>query len=163
MRRPLSVTILLLLLIPVSGQVADGLTVFEPVPANRRAQLNERLKLLIEYPRTKQYDKLFEMFPKIHTQHPELTKEKFFAQIRMQGKAHVVDFVPEYTTENQTIDGEYAITGCAKVREGWSRHKWQATILASLEHGEWYFSDILFTFSSLHARNPAPCTSKKKR
>jgi uncharacterized protein YchJ len=163
MRPLISVTILLLLLLPVSGQVADGMKVFDPVPANQRVHLNERLKLLIEYQRTKQYDKLFDMLPKVHTQHPELTKEKFLAQIRMEGKAHVVDFVPEYTTENQTIDGEYAITACAKVREGWSRHKWQATILASREHGEWYFPDILFTFTSLHSKDPAACTSKKKR
>jgi hypothetical protein len=61
MRPLISVTILLLLLLPVSGQRADGLKVFDPVPANQRAHLNERLKLLIEYQRTKQYSKLFEM------------------------------------------------------------------------------------------------------
>ena len=163
MRPLILATILLLLLLPVSGQVADGLKVFDPVPANQRSHLNERLKLFLEYQRTKQYAKLFEMLPKVHTQHPEVTKEKFLAQIKMQGKAHVVDFLPEYTIENQTIDGEYAINGCAKVREGWSGHRWQATVLASLEQGEWYFSDILFTFSSLHARSPAACASNKKR
>ena len=162
MRPLISVTILLLLFLPVSGQDTVGLKVFDPVPANQRAQLNERLKLLVEYHRTKQYAKLFEMLPKIHTQHPELTKAKFLAQIRMQGKAHVVDFVPEYTTENPTIDGEYEINGCAKVPEGWSKSKWQAAIYASLENGEWYFSDILFTFPSLHSKDPAACTSKKR-
>ena len=163
MRSLISVTILLLLLLPVSGQVADGLNVFDPVPANQRSHLNQRLTLLIEYQRTKQYAKLLEMLPKIHTQHPELTKEKFLAQIRMLGKAHIVDFVPEYTTENPTIDGEYEINGCAKVREGWGTKKWRAAIYASLEHGEWYFSDILFTFPSLHSKGPAACTSKKNR
>ncbi len=158
-----SITILLFLFLAAYGQAKDRLKVFNPVPADQRAHLAERLKLLIEYQRTKQYDKLFELFPKIHTQHPELTEEKFLADIRMQGKSHIVDFVPEYSTENPTIDGEYAIYGCAKVREGWSTKKWQAATYASLENGEWYFSDILFTFSGLHARNPAPCTSKKKR
>jgi hypothetical protein len=157
-----SITILLLLLLVTYGQVANSLRVFEPVPTNQRAHLNERLMLLIKYQRTKQYDKLFEMLPKIHTQHPEMTKEKFLAQIRMR-KAHVVDFIPEYTTENPTIDGEYAINGCAKVREGWRTNKWQAAIYASLEHGEWHFSDILFTFSTLHARDPTHCSSKKNR
>jgi len=161
--RPLnSMTILLLLLLVTYGQVADSLKVFEPVPTNQRAHLNERLKLLIKYQRSKQYESVFEMLPKIHTQHPELTKEKFLTQIRMR-KAHVVDFIPEYTTENQTIDGEYAISGCAKVRKGWRTNKWQAITYASLEDGEWYFSDILFTFSTLHARNPTPCSSTKNR
>ena len=103
------------------------------------------------------------MLPKVHTQHPELTKEEFSAAIRAQGKAHVVDFVPEYTTENPTIDGEYAIYGCAKVREGRSTKKWRAATYASLETGEWYFSDILFTFPGFHAGNPAPCVAKKER
>ena len=161
--RPLSsMTILLLLLLVTYGQVADSLKVFEPVPANQRAYLNERLKLLVKYQRSKQYENVFEMLPEIHTQHPELTKEKFLTQIRMR-KAHVVDFIPEYTTENETIDGEYAISGCAKVRKGWRTNKWRAVTYASLEHGEWYFSDILFTFSTLHARNPTPCSSKKNR
>ena len=154
-------TILLLLLLPVPGQVADGLRVFDPVPVNQRSHLNERLKLFVDYHRTKRYAELFEMLPKVHTQHPELTKEKFLAQIKMQRKAHVVGFLPTYTIENRTIDGEYAINGCAKVREGVSGRRWQATVLASLENGEWYFSDILFTFSSLHASDPAACTSNK--
>ncbi len=158
-----SITLLLLLLLIAYGHAEDSLKVFDPVPANQRAHLAERLKQLVEYRRTKQYDRLFEMLPKVHTQHPDLTKEQFLSDIRMQGKAHIVDFVPEYTTENPTIDGEYAIYGCAKVREGWSTKKWQAATYVSLENGEWYFSDILFTFSGLHARNPATCASKKKR
>ncbi len=158
-----SITILFLLLLTVYGQVGDGLKVFEPVPANQRARLAERLKLLVEYQRTKQYEKVFGMLPKVHTQHPELTKEEFLADIQRQGKAHIVDFVPEYTTENPTIDGEYAIYGCAKVRAGQGAKKWQAVTYASLEDWEWYFSDILFTFPSLHAKNPATCMAKKGR
>ena len=157
-----SITILLILILAAHGQTGDSLKVFGPVPANQRARLAERLKLLVEYQRTKQYGKAFEMLPKVHTQHPELTEEEFLAAIRTQGKAHIVDFVPEYTTENPTIDGEYAIYGCAEVREGRSTKKWKAATYASLEDGEWYFSDILFTFPSLHARNPAPCAAKKK-
>jgi hypothetical protein len=158
-----SVTILFLLFLAASGQTGDGLNVFVPVPANQRARLAGRLKLLVEYQRTKQYEKVFVMLPKVHTQHPELTKEEFLATTRAQGKAHVVDFIPEYTTENPTIDGEYAIYGCTKVREGRGMKKWQAAIYASLEDGEWYFSDILFTFPSLHSRNPATCVAKKER
>lgn len=141
-----SIAILLLLLLAAYGQVEDSLKVFDPIPANERAHLAERLKLLVEYQRTKQYEKLFEMLPKVHTQHPELSKEKFLADIRRNGKSHIVDFVPKYIIENPTIDGEYVIYGCAKVREGWSTRRWQATIYASLENGEWYFSDILFVF-----------------
>ena len=158
-----SITILFLLLLAAYGQAGDGLKVFDPVPADQRERLAERLKLLVEYQRTKQYEKAFEILPKVHTQHPELTKEEFLAAIRTQGKAHIVDFVPEYTTENPTIDGEYAIYGCAKVREGRGMKKWQAATYASLEDEEWYFSDILFTFPSLHARNPATCVAKNER
>ncbi len=158
-----SIVILPLLLLAAYSQAQSSLEVFDPVPGSQRAHLAERLNLLVEYQRTKQYDNIFKMLPKVHTQHPELTREKFLADIRMQRKAHIVDFVPAYTKKNPTIDGEYAIYGCAKVREGWSKKKWQAATYASLENGEWYFSDLLFTFSSLHARNPAPCGPKKKR
>jgi hypothetical protein len=156
-----SFPLLLVLLLATYGQEND-LSRFNPVPGNQRARLKERLKLLIEYQRTKQYDKLFEMLPTIHTQHPELTKEKFLADIRKQGKAHVVDFIPEYTRVNPTGDGEFEINGCAKVHEGLSTKKWQAATYASLENGEWYFSDILFTFTTMHAREPAACRPKKK-
>src|SRR5436309_2233019 len=112
--------LLLLLLLPASyGQSDESLKVFEPVPANQRAHLVERLKLFIEYRRAKQYDRLFEMFPKTHTQHPEFTKEQFLAEIKRYGKPHIIDFIPDYTYKNLTIDGEYGIYGCAKVREGW--------------------------------------------
>jgi hypothetical protein len=161
--RLLNSLVFLLLLLPTAlGQVEDKVKIFDPVPAAQRAQVANRLQLLVAYYRAKQYDRVFEMLPKSHTQHQELTKEKFLADIRNQGQAHIVDFIPEYTTENRTIDGEYGIYGCAKVREGLTTMKWQAATYASLESGEWYFSDILFVFSSMHARDPAPCVSKKK-
>lgn len=149
---------LIFLFIPVVyGQTDESLSVFAPVPANERSRLAARLKSFTEYRRERQWNKLFEMFPKTHTQHPELNKEDFLADIRKHGKAHIVEFTPEYTTENPTIDGDYAIYGCAQIGKGWGKKMWQAVTYASLENGEWVFSDILFTFSSLHARDPAPC------
>ena len=157
-----SISIAFLLLLAAFGQVVDRPRVFDPIPVTQRVQLAERLKLLVECQRTKEYEKMFEMLSKVHTQHPELTREQFLAAIRVQGRAHIVDFVPEYTTANSTIDGEYAIYGCAKVREVGGTKKWQAATYASLENGEWYFSDILFTFTSLHAKSPAPCVAQKE-
>jgi hypothetical protein len=128
-----SISIAFLLLLAAFGQVVDRPRVFDPIPVAQRVQLAERLKLLVECKRTKEYEKMFEMLSKVHTQHPELTREQFLAAIRVQGRAHIVDFVPEYTTTNSTIDGEYAIYGCAKCATSGARrngkrllmHRWR--------------------------------------
>lgn len=59
-----SFTLLLALLLATYGQ-ENNLNRFNPVPGNQRAHLAQRLKVLIEYHRNKQYDKLFEMLPKL--------------------------------------------------------------------------------------------------
>ena len=47
---------------PALGQI-DNDKKFSPVPVEWRARLVERLNLFIEYERTKQYDKLFDLLP----------------------------------------------------------------------------------------------------
>jgi hypothetical protein len=47
MKLPGSITILLLLLVAAYGQAGGSLKVFDPVPANQRARLAERLKLAV--------------------------------------------------------------------------------------------------------------------
>jgi hypothetical protein len=139
---------------PTYGQSGESLKVFAPVPANQRSQLYKRLEMLIEYERTQQWNRLFDMLPKIHNQHPEETREGF---VRRVGGSNVVtlDFVPEHTITNITIDAEYMIYGCAKSRwEG--RIRWfRAAVGAALENGEWYFTPITLV-SGIDAP-PRPC------
>jgi hypothetical protein len=139
------------------------LEVFEPVPLNERIPLAKRLKIFLEYRRTEQWGLLFDMLPKIHTQYPEvaeITKVEFLAQIKKYGKTRIINFIPESTEHNITIDGQYIIWGCAEAREGLGEKKWLASIFASLENGKWHFSDISFAIQ-LDAREPLPCSSKK--
>jgi hypothetical protein len=144
------------------GQDAESLEIFESIPSNERSRLAERLKIFLDFYRTKQYSQLFDMFPKFHTQHPEITKEQFLAEIKKFGKSRIIDFTVENTIPNESIDGDYAIWGCAKVKDGWSSKKRQATIYASIENGEWVLSDVYFSFQ-LEARDSMPCSPKKKK
>jgi hypothetical protein len=155
--------LLILSFVPFSyGQTAESLKVFEPIPSNQHVHLAERLKIFIEYRRTKQWELLFDMFPKTHTQHPEITKDEFLAEVKKFGKPRLINFIPENTQNNITIDGEYIIWGCAEIREGLSKKKWLATLFASLENGEWFFSDISIVIQ-IDAREPEPCSSKKRK
>ncbi len=133
---------------------------FKSIPAGDRERFQARLEIYLEYHRTKNWPKLFDMFPRIHTQHPEITKASFLADIRKYGKDHVVAMSIQDTISNESIDGQYAIWGCAKVKNGWFTSKWQSTIYASLENNEWVFSDIKFSYQ-LEARDPLPCKFKK--
>ena len=165
MKRALTTLFLLLVFLGLRpilyGQQNESTNIFENVPAIDRTSLEDNLNIYLEYHRTKNWSKVFDMFPRIYTQHPELTKDVFLKDIKKFGKRNVVAMSLENIVVNESIDGQYAIWGCARVKNGWSTSKWQATIYASIENKVWVFSDILFSFQ-LHARDPLPCSSGKK-
>jgi hypothetical protein len=131
--------------------------IFAPVKYSQREQLFKRLKLVIEYESDRQWDKRYETLPKTHTRHAR-TKEEYLAAVGGNAQPMILDFIAAYTVANPTIDGDYAIYGCAKVRDKEQTESWQAVIYASLEEGEWYLSEIHFGFKD---KAPAPCTPEQ--
>ena len=160
-RKLINLALILLLafmLSPAYGQSSEGITIFSPVPVNQHSHLYRRLKIVIEYERIRRWDKLFDMLPKIHNQHPEETREEFVR--RMSGANFIIlDFVPNATTTNITIDAEYMIYGCAKAR--WKgRVRWfRAVVGAAFENNEWYFTPLMFV-SGIDAP-PQPCKPRR--
>ena len=156
--RALMLSVLTMLCVSSSDAQCQGCPkIFAPVKYSQRAQLSQRLKLAIEYESKQQWDKRYETLPKTRTRHAQ-TREEYLAGAGGNAKPVFLDFIPAYTVENPTIDGDYAIYGCAKVQEKEQTESWQGVIYASLEEGEWSLSEIHFGFKD---NKPAPCTPEQ--
>jgi hypothetical protein len=143
---------------PSFGQNSRRLTAFDPVPMDQRAHLAKRLKTFVEFQRTRQWGKLFDMSPKVHNQHPEETKEHFVKIMNIDDGTRLLAFVPQYSSKNFTIDADYFIDGCSKMR--WDgKIGWYRTGLgAALENGEWYFTPIVIVAQM--GAPPEPCNPR---
>lgn len=131
---------------PVHGQVKDQ-EAFAPVPAALRAGLVERLKLLIEYQRTQQWEKQYELLSNSSVQGE--SKEEYAKRSRhwyreVVPEDLIIDFVPKVTTtrEASADAGWWTIYGCAKLRRKGRTEQLHASVDAHRERGDWYFSSI---------------------
>ena len=142
---------------------ADGLSkVFAPVDVVLRQRLADRLKLYVEYERTHQWDKLYDLISK---QAIEKESREIFVKRQRdssgEGFADTLDFVPASTVTSYVgIEGNYSIEGCLKVRWKGRIHHWHAGVDAFLENGDWYFSYIS-AITGIDAP-PRPCRKQKK-
>jgi hypothetical protein len=142
---------------PGQSQVVNPAKAFAPVDAAMRQRLEERLKLFVEYERTRQWDKLYDLVykPYIHNESKEafIRKRKFFSGA---GASDTLNFIPEATVTSRVgIEGNYSIEGCLKVRWRGRVRDWFAGVDAYLENGEWYFTEI-GTITGIDAP-PQPC------
>lgn len=138
------------------GQKLQAPGILSAIPEAERPRFSQSLDIYLGYHRAKDWAKVFDIRPRVHTQHPEITKEQFLADVKRYGKRHVIQFAPQRIGINESIDGQFEIQGCAKVKIGLFTSKWQASIYASIENNGWVFSDILFAME-LEARDPHPC------
>ena len=124
----------------------------EAVAEPFRQQLVERLGLYVRYQRTKQYDKLYDLFSPstIHTVFNDQTREEF-VRAYQKGDAErtsvrLLEFKP---TTIQKIEGndaadQYVIQGRAEVFQmGESVNKRSVAVVAQLLNGKWYFSPFM--------------------
>jgi hypothetical protein len=146
--------VIMLLAVYARAQGKDE-KVFEVVPQQTRAQLIERLKLYVEYQRTKDYQKLYDLYTQstIKNLFKGQRKEEFVAAYR-EGDARgisfrLLEFTPtriDKTVSPETSEGSddaYSIYGDAKLwRRGETVEK-PVAIEAQLKNGEWYFSSIM--------------------
>ena len=131
--------------IPTQGQ-AKNQDAFIPVPVNLRARLIERLTLLVDYQRSQQWEKQYDLLSVLFTQGKG--KEEFVKVSRdwyAQGLGTtLLDFTPKaVVVHSGSVDhGEWTIYGCAKVREKKRTVKLYASVDAHRENGDWFFSQV---------------------
>ena len=144
--RRLCLLLLVLCCMPAYGQIKDQ-DVFAPVPAALRADLVERLKLLIEYQRTQQWGKQYDLLSIAFTQGK--SKEEYVKRNRhwyteVVPDDLILDFTPKATTvhESSPDAGWWTIYGCAKLRLKGQMEQLYASVDAHRERGNWYFSTV---------------------
>jgi hypothetical protein len=138
--------LLVLCCMPAYGQI-KGQDVFAPVPTALRADLVERLKLLIEYQRTQQWEKQYDLLSIAFTQgnsKDEYVKRNRHWYTEVVPEDLIVNFAPEATTvhESSPDAGWWTIEGCAKFGEKGRIVELHASVDAYRERGNWYFSSV---------------------
>lgn len=144
--RRLCLLLLVLCWMPAYGQIKDQ-DVFAPVPAALLASLAERLKLLVEYQRTQQWEKQYDLLFFTFTQ--DESKEEYAKRNRrwyteVVPDDLILDFIPKATTVHESSEdaGWWTIYGCAKVREKGRIVELYASVDAHRDRGNWYFSSV---------------------
>ena len=165
--RALCLLLAVLLYVPVWGQVKDQ-DAFTPIPANLQASLAERLKLLVEYQRTQQWEKQYDLLSITFTQGD--SKEVYVARSRrhyteVAPDDLILDFVPKATTvhEASTEAGWWTIYGCATLRKKEQTVELYASVEAHREDGKWYFSSVGVVTPIDGNRKPCPYSNTTAR
>jgi len=147
----LKVRWLCLLLVAVICAPAHGQTKtddpFVGVPTTLRTSLIERLKLLVEYQRSQQWEKQYELLSITSTQ--GVNKDEYAKRNRhwygeVVPEDLILDFAPKATTthESSADAGWWTIYGCAKLRRKGHIEELYASVDAHRERGNWYFSTV---------------------
>ena len=123
---------------------------FYQVPEEFKARLIERINQLVEYERTQQYAKLYELYlPDFaHKFFVAKNKEEYERIRREAGEPYevIVDFKPdEIAVLNDVEYGKSCrIYGQAKIRRAGKEFESQRKTRAVLKAGEWYFVDLWY-------------------
>lgn len=124
------------------GQPKDE-SIFAEVPLPLRERLIQRLTLLIEYRRGRQWDKFSGLLS--HGNACGRTREQIIQGYNdypgVAGSSYgLVDFKPKATSFLKEEDGKWIISGCAKLSG--VAYPIDAFVVASRENDDWYFSDV---------------------
>jgi hypothetical protein len=129
-----------------------------PIKKEFRANLSERLKLFIEYERTQQWDKLYDLSfgPAVEKQSKAEFVEWRSKTLSFKPQNWFVDFIPEFIDrrgDKILVKSGYRIIGAALVRESdKSIDKSKAVIYARYRDGNWYFSGFIVMGSIIEDR-----------
>ena len=148
---------------PAHAQESDLAKVFAPVDTALRQRLAERLQLYVEYERTHQWEKLYDLTSKQYLEND--SRDEFVKRRRSfsgNGFSDMLNFAPQSTvTSYYGIEGNYSIEGCMKVLWKGRVHNWHAGVEAYWENGDWYFSTIS-AITGIDAP-PRPCHKQKDK
>ena len=157
MRNLLAITFLLASLASVTFVPAYSQTkeqkkeqkVFAAIPQHLRARLIERLNLYVEYERTKQYEKLYDLLWEYVVNPSSLSREAYVdaskKTIAEGYRSILLKFKPTGTIDlslNDEGEVRYDIWGTAKVNSEGEIYEKDAAIEARWINGEWYFSGV---------------------
>jgi hypothetical protein len=125
------------------GQANDK-DVFASVPTPLRARLVERLKMLVEYQHTQQWEKQYDLLSAAATQGD--SKEDHVKRLQRwyaEGLGDIlIDFTPKSVTYGSGAPFDAVIFGCAKLREKENIVELYASVEAYRENDDWFFSPI---------------------
>jgi hypothetical protein len=123
--------------------------VFSVVPQHLRAGLIERLNLYVEYERTQQYEKLYDLLWEYAVNPGSLSREEYVdASKKTIAKGYrsiLLEFNPTDTIDlSLEEEGQvrYDIWGTAKVKSEGQTYEKDAAIEARRINEEWYFSGV---------------------
>ncbi|HEX8143896.1 MAG TPA: hypothetical protein VF553_14955 [Pyrinomonadaceae bacterium] len=140
------------MLVPTHSQTKEQKKeqkVLAAIPQHLRARLIERLKLYVEYERTKQYEKLYDLLWEYVVDPNSLSRESYVKASKKtiaEGyRSVLLEFKPTGTIDlsvNEEGLIRYDIWGTAKVNSEGEIYKKDAAIEARWINGEWYFSSV---------------------
>ncbi len=132
---------------PVFGQITDTKK-FASVPAQIRDRLIERLNLYLEYDRTNQQEKKYDLFSEAYKTVSWKNKAdyiKFLQAEEAKGKRRMFVAFDISSVEDESIDKSdyriFYINGVIKFKRGGKLKKKNRFLDARYQNGEWYFSD----------------------
>lgn len=119
--------------------------VFADVPAELRERLSARLKLPVEYQKTRQWDKQYDLLAA--EEKKAETRETFVAHMRRaherQERAPLIDFVP---FRSDLLQGKtyklWIVFACSRVMEKGREAGMLTAVRACRESDEWFFSVV---------------------
>lgn len=143
-------TVLTTVLVVICAQGQGiGQKVFDIVPEPVRARLIERLELYVEYQRTKQYERLYDLFSRttIERIFNGQSRGEFVDAFRKGDADRTSVTIMEFTPtriEETTKDGAelYNIYGDAKLCQQGEPVEKHIVVAAQLQNGDWYFSTL---------------------
>jgi hypothetical protein len=123
--------------------------VLAAIPQHLRARLIERLNLYVEYERTKQYEKLYDLLWDYVVDPNSLSREAYVnaskKTIAEGYRSILLEFKPTGTLDLSVTDEgliRYDIWGTAKVDDEGKIYEKDAAIEARWLYGDWYFSGV---------------------
>jgi hypothetical protein len=139
---------------------AQNQDVFAEVSASVRERLAERLKLLIEYDRTQQWERMYDLlsdrFLQGETKEHLVNRRRYVAE-KLSGD-ELIEFTPKSITSLHEESGWWLIRGCGEFRQSGSSRRVDTVVEAYLQNGEWYFSQI--RMSTPIDSEPIPCSGQ---
>jgi hypothetical protein len=143
-----------LLATPAFGQDLNLEKTFAPVPGNTRARLMERLNLFLEYDRTAQYEKKYDLFSDYYLTTLKWKKEDFVRNMQERATAgkgeKLIDFkvsrVENFSLDDSLEHTIFKIYGRFKYLKGKKTRSEERLLDARYERGDWYFSDWLIEY-----------------
>lgn len=120
---------------------------FNVVPSQSRPRLVERLRQYVEYEKTGQYARLYELLYRIDAASEKTTSKEMYVASRQKEEGQrgtLQEFLPTIVMDLTLRDGDpptYGIKGRTKVRRGRKTVEKEMFVYAKLQNGDWYFSE----------------------